>query len=784
MFYQLKIAFRNLRRNGLYSVINIAGLGIGLTTVLLIFIYVWQETHYDNFHKRKSDLYRVSITNVRDGISSRDPLFVAPLSAAMKEEIPEVDLSTRVSGTWDFTVSNGQSLLKINDVCFADTSFFKMFNFPLREGDPFNALSAPFSIVLTDETAGKLFGKENPIGKAIFVDGESNYIVTGVVKNPPQNSQFKFNALASFSTLYHLPNRYMDWNGGNQYTAFVLLNEKADALSVKSKLDKILWDNLGKGLSEIKISLEGNLESIQDVHLYYGNNSLRFSLYILMGIALLTLAVAGINFVNMTTARSLKRAKGAAMCKIMGAKKRSLIQQFLGESMFVSFAAFLVSVLLLKFCESLFYQLTGISLNQVSGTVLLGLAVLFILSVIVGFIGGSYSAFFLSSLPYEIALKGGKVKGGKRQMQNLLLTVQFAISSGLIICTIVVSQQINYIHKKDLGYNRDHILILPIFENPVADRLSLLKQRILTLPGVRYAAGSSSVPSTWTTKNGYFPEGMSEPVMIHVVDADPDFLNVYGISLLRGNFFSDERATDKTGYVVNEKLAKTFGWDDDAIGKYIDRSGRHQVIGIVKDYNYNPLYATIDPLIITNEPWANRFSALSIKFNDPDITTFLKSIEKIWIEVNPNSPFEYSFFDEIFNKEYKEVEQFRSLFFTFSFISISLALLGMLSLMAYTVEQRKKEIGIRKTLGASLFDIWKLLTQNTVVIICLANVLIWPAVWLIMNRMLAFFAYRITMGWPIFLVGFLISLLIALITIGFQVMRAATANPVKAIKSE
>ena len=354
----------------------------------------------------------------------------------------------------------------------------------------------------------------------------------------------------------------------------------------------------------------------------------------------------------------------------------------------------------------------------------------------------------------------------------------------MIVCTIVVSQQINYIHKKDLGYNRDHILVLPITENSAADKLPLLKQKILTLPEVRFAAASSGLPSTWTTSNGYVPEGMTDPVMIHVVDADPDFLNVYGISLLKGNFFSDERQTDKTGYVVNEKLVKTFGWQDDAIGKYIDRNGKHQVIGVVKDYHYNPLYATIEPLIITNEPWKNRYSELSIKFNAPDVRAFIHSIGKIWAEVNPDSPFEYSFFDDIFNNEYKQVEQFRSLFLTFSFISISLALLGMLSLMAYTIEQRKKEIGIRKTLGASLFDIWRLLTRNTVLIICIANIVIGPVVWMIMNQLLAYFAYRITIGWQIFAAAFLISLFIALLTIGFQVMRAAKENPVKAIKSE
>lgn len=784
MFYNLKITSRNLRLGKIYSAINIGGLAIGLTAVLLIFIYVWQEAHYDNFHKRKSDLYRISITSVRDGISSRDPVFVAPLSVAMKDEIPEVELSTRVRSASEFTASIQESSLKIKDVCFADTSFFQMFHFPLREGNPLTALSEPFSIVLTEETAVKLFGKEDPMGKTILVNGENNYTVTGIVQKPPQNSQFKFNALASFSTFYSLPNRMMGWNGGNQYTAFVLLNKQADILSVKNKLDKILWDNLGKDYKEYQISLTGNLEPIQDVHLYYGHDSLRFSLYILTGIVLLTLAVACINFVNMTTARSLKRAKSAAICKIMGAKKQSLRQQFLSESMFISFAAFLLSTGLLKLCEPLFYQLTDIHLSQVRPTVWLGIAVLFALSVIVGFTGGSYSAFFLSSLPLDVAMKGGKVKTGKRWMQNTLLTVQFAISSGLIICTIVVSQQINYIHKKDLGYNREHILVLPVSENPVADKLPLLKEKILALPGVRFAAGSSSVPSTWTTQNGYMPEGMSDFMMIHVIDADPDFTDVFGISVLEGNFFSDDRPTDKAGYVVNEKLVKTMGWNGDAIGKYIGRNGKHQVIGVVKDFNYDPLYAAIEPLIITNEPWSNRYSVLSIKFNAQDIPAFIKSVKKIWTEVNPRSPFEYHFFDDIFNNEYKEVEQFRSLFFTFTFISISLALLGMLSLMAYTVEQRKKEIGIRKVLGASLFDIWRLLSQNMIVIICLANVLICPVVWMIMNQLLAYFSYRITIGWQIFTLGLLISLLVALVTIGFQVIRAATANPVEAIKTE
>jgi putative ABC transport system permease protein len=784
MFYNLKIAIRNLRRNGLYSIINIAGLGIGFTAVLLIFIYVWQESHYDNFHKRKSNLYRISISTERDGVSSRSPVFLAPLGVAMKEEIPEVDLSTRVTGAWEFTASYQQSSLKIKNVCFADTSFFQMFFFPLKEGNPLTALTAPFSIVLTEETAVKLFGNDNPIGKTILVDGENNYTVTGIVQKPPQNSQFKFTALASFSTLYRLPNRWMGWDGGNQYTTFILLNEKAGVSSVNSKLDKILWDNLGKYYEKAQVSLKGHLEPIQDIHLYYDNNSLRFSLYVLMSIAILTLVVACINFVNMTTARSLRRAKGAAMCKIIGAKKQSIIQQFLGESMFVSFAAFLVSILMLKFCEPLFYQLTGISLYWTNSTVVFGLALLFVLSVITGFIGGSYPAFFLSSLPLELAMKGGKVKTGKRRMQNILLTVQFAISSGLIICTMVVSKQLDYIHNIDLGYNREHILVLPVTENPTADKLPLLKQRILTLQEVQFAAGSSTLPSTFTEKSGYIPEGMSDYVMIHVVDADPDFLNVYGISLLEGNFFSDERPTDKMGYVVNEKLVKTLGWNDDAIGKNIFRNGQHQVIGIVKDYNYNSLYDAIEPLIITNIPWENRYRTLSIKFNARDIRAFVKSIQKIWTEVNPNSPFEYHFFDDIFNREYKDVERFRSLFFTFTFISISLALLGMLSLMAYTVEQRKKEISIRKILGASLFDIWRLLTQNTVVIICLANILIWPVVWMIMNQLLAFFAYRIAIGWPTFIVAFLLSLFIALITIGFQVVKAVTANPVDAIKTE
>jgi len=782
--HHLKISFRSLRRNIWYSLISILGLAIGFTATLFIFVYVWQESHYDNFHQCESSLFRVSVSMAQAGLSGRSSELVAPIGPAMKAEIPEVEAFTRLCRAGVFTMVYEQSLLKRENIYFADTSFLQLFNFPLKRGDVKTALAAPFSIVLTEETAAALFGNEDPIGKIITVNEEMQYAVAGVVAAPPQNSQFRFNALVSFSTLYRFPNRYMDWRGGNQYTAYVLLHEQAQRSLAESKLDNLLHKYLGEDIEAAKATIKGNLEPIRDVHLFYTHDSLRMSLYILSGIALLTLVVACINFVNLTIARSLRRIREAAIYKVMGAKKAALRRRFLSESIVVAVSAFILSLLLAKLCEPIFFQLTGATLNSVPGTLFLGIVVLLGLSIITGFIGGSYSAFYLSAIPVDTAMKGGKVKYGKRFAQNILLTIQFAISAGLVLCTIFVSQQLNFVHQKELGYQREHILVLPLTGNPTADRYPLLKERLLNLTGIQAVTASSSLPSDWTTMNGYIPEGTNDPLMIHVIDVDEDFLRVYGIQLLEGKFFSKDNFADKEAYVVNEKLVKTLDWNNEAINKYILRNSPHPVIGIVRDFHYNPLYTAIGPLIITNSPWNNRYKEVSVKFETSDIPTLIKAVQATWSEVNPHSPFEYKFFDDVFNNTYKLVQDFRSLFSTFAIVSIILALVGMLSLLSYTIEQRRKEIAIRRIQGASVSDIWRLLTQKMVIIISIGNLLICPVVWFVMEQLLGYFAYRITMGWGVFVLTWLCSLLFTLAALSFQLFRAVQSNPAEVIKIE
>ena len=780
----LIISFRSLRRNIWYSLISILGLAIGFTATLFIFVYVWQESHYDNFHQRESSLFRVSVSMTQTGLSGRSSELVAPIGPAMKAEIPEVEAFTRLCRAGVFTMVYEQSLLKREDIYFADTSFLQLFNFPLKRGDVKTALAAPFSIVLTEETAAALFGDEDPLGKIITVNEEMKYAVTGVVIAPPRNSHFHFHALVSFSTLYRFPERYMGWRGENQYTAYVLLHEQAQRSLVESKFDDLLHKYLGEDIEATKARIKGNLEPIRDVHLFYTHDSLRLSLYILSGIALLTLVVACINFVNLTTARSMRRIREAAICKIMGAKKAALRRRFLSESIVVAVSAFIFSLLLAKLCEPIFFRLTGATLNSVPDTLFLGIVVLLLLSIITGFIGGSYSAFYLSAIPVETAMKGGRVKYGKRFAQNILLTIQFAISAGLALCTIFVSQQLNFVHQKELGYQREHILVLPLTGNPTANRYPILKERLLNLSGIHSVTASSSLPSDWTEMNGYIPEGMKDPLFIHVLDVDEDFLKVYGIQLLEGKFFSKDNIADKQAFVVNEQLVKTLAWDNEAINKYILRDGRHPIIGVVNDFHYNPLYMPIGPLIITNSPCNNRYKEVSIKFETSDIPALIKAIQARWSEVNPHTPFEYRFFDDVFNDAYKLVQDFRSLFSSFAIVSIILALVGMLSLMSYTIEQRRKEIAIRRVQGASVSDIWRLLTQKMVIIISVGNLLICPVVWLVMEQLLGYFAYRITMSWFVFVLTWLCSLLFALAALSFQLFRATQTNPAEVIKTE
>jgi putative ABC transport system permease protein len=409
---------------------------------------------------------------------------------------------------------------------------------------------------------------------------------------------------------------------------------------------------------------------------------------------------------------------------------------------------------------------------------------IFALAVFIGVIAGSYPAIRLSSLPLGDAAKGGGMQKKKKHgVQNVLVVLQFAISVGLIVCTLVVSKQLSFINDKDTGMDRSRIINLSMTGRAVREREPLLNAQLENLPGIVAVTSSNSVPVAGLSGNGYLPEGMENVMMINLLNTDDHFLDVYGIKLKTGRFFRNGDA-DLSAFVINESLAKTLGWGDDAIGKYISRDGRKEVIGVVQDFNYESLYNEIAPLIISNRSNEGAFNVISIKYNTGDVTALIGRIRDVWAEVNPDSPFEFRFLDDVYNSIYKSEQQFRALFFSFAFIAIVLAVLGMLSLMAYTIEQRKKEIGIRKVLGASVLNVLQLLLRRTAVQVIIANVIAWPVAWWFTNKWLENFAYRIQISWTIFILALFISAFIALIAVAFQAIKAATVNPLESLKTE
>jgi len=777
-----KTALRYLTRNKAFSFINIFGLAAGLTAVLCIALYVARESYYDRFHRNSERIYRINIFMTENGVETNTHSFVPPVGPALKAAIPEVEEYTRIAADKSFVAIYKDKTLKMTNVCYADTSFFDILTFPLVHGNPQTALTAPFTIVLTEETASKFFGSQDPLGQTIRLD-INDFTVTGIVKSPPANSHLQFSALVSFSTLYRLPNTALGWNGGNQYTTYLRLHKKADVKAVKAKMETVLWENIGKMYAQGGWKLSGDLHRLPDLHLYHDSTSkyIRIGLIVFSALALIILAIACINFVNLTTARSMKRVKETSVRKVLGAKRPALIKQFLGESLLIAMIAFVLALLLFKIFQPFYVQLAG-DLPD-AGLTATAVAVVFVLAMITGVIGGSFPAMRLSSLNLATASKGSVKIKSKNSLQNVLIVLQFASSVFLIVCTIAASNQLAFMRNMDLGFKKEGVLVLPFNGKTAADRATLLKQRLQNVAEVKGISTTSAIPGTGFTANGYVPEGLENPIIIKVVDVDENFLEVYGIKLQTGRFFSGAEQ-DRPFYVVNESFVKTFGWDADAIGKTVERNGKHEVIGIVNDFNHAPLYSKVEPLIITNAPWENRFSAASIKFHTTALPAFVAKVEKIWNEVNPDVPFEYHFFDELYDKQYKMEMSFRALFAFFALIAILLAALGVLSLMAYTTEQRKKEIGIRKVLGASVNEILLLLLRQTGIQVLIANVIAWPLAWWIVQKGLSYFAYRISLGPVIFLTAFLLSALAALLAVGFQALKTAISNPVESIKAE
>ncbi len=782
----LKIALRSFTKHRIYSLINILGLSIGLTVVLLIALTIKYEHSSNSFNKNENRIYRVGLTlKIHGKVMQKSPDFVAALGPAMLKDMPEVENYVRISTPRTMYFIYGGHSFKTEDVAYADSSVFNIFSFNLVSGNRNKCLTGPYSVVLTQTTALRIFGSNDPVGEIVTI-GNSPYKVTGVAEDPPSNSDVRFDAVISFSTLYNKPGVFLGWNGGNQYITYVLLRKNASMETVNRRFPSFLWPYINKLYSTGGWKEEAHLEPLEDIHLYYNADSaaIRENLNVYLAIAIFILLIACANFVNLSTARAAGRMQEVGMRKVLGAERRSLVLQFLAESVLISFFALLLAVMLVEVLTPWYNGLIGkhIVLSQLFDGQFI--SILIAVLAITGLVAGFYPALFLSSFRPADTLKGGSRRTRQRHfLRESLVILQFAISVVLIVSTFVISEQLGFMRSKYLGFDRENMLVMPLVNGNLRTEYRTFKTEVREIPGVLSAAASSDVPLNGFTGNGYLPEGYTSPIMFNVVDVDDDFMSTYGLTLLKGKSFSAQIASDKNTYMINEALAKRLGWSN-PIGREIDRNGKHTVIGEVKDFNYASLYYPVAPLIITNNPGGGGFGYVSIRLGQGNLPKTMAAIRRVWRKFAPAAPFEYFFLDRQFDKVYKSDIAFHESFVVFSSLAIFVALLGLLGLVSYSVELKRREIGIRKVLGSSVPGILSLLSKEYLKWVVIANVIGWPVAYFVMQKWLANFAYRTGMDVWVFVVSAILVLVVAFITIGLQALRAATTNPIQSLRYE
>ncbi len=795
-------AYRNLIKNKFYSSINIFGLALGIACCVLIFAYIGYELSYDGYHKNVDSIYRIVSKRTVSGQTSELARSPAPVGPTMVEELPEVINAVRFSPTVKRVFAYQDKTFFEEGVLYVDQSVFDVFSFEMIEGDPKTALEVPFTMVFTEKTAQKYFGDESPVGKIVNWDNKFDYRVTGVVKDPPPNSHFTFNALASFATFIKYDPRIGSWNGGS-FPTYLLLQETTDLKKFQQKMNAFHEKHLGPALRESGIELEAYLQPLRSIHLHshvqyeLGDNSDIRLIYAFWAIALIILSIACINFMNLATARAASRAKEVGIRKVLGAQRTKLIGQFLGESFMYALLSFAFGVLLARLFLSYFSSLAGktISLNTLAMPTMYAILVAVVLFV--GLVAGSYPAFFLSAFKPISALRGHLPEGTRGSLfRSILVIFQFALSIILIICTIIVLDQHNYMQNKDLGFNKKNLLAVAIQNDEVRIGLESFKQNLLKISGIESAGLSSMIPGEMYLFNfGTYPEGYSRDQMIRMDSflVDYGFLDTFEIEVTQGRGFSKLITSDYTDAVmINQTAAKILGWNN-PVGKTIEIPSddgviRKIVIGVFKDIHQRSLYSIVAPTVIQyiglKGAIENRARRLTLRLNTGDIPGVMKKIEQMWKTSFPNHPY-YSFFiDEFFDGQHQAEKRLGNIFRTFSMLAIVIGCLGLFGLASFTTEQRTKEIGIRKVLGSSVSSIVILLCRKFFVLVAIANAVSWPVAFFAMNKWLQNFPYPVKIGIDTFILSAGFAFVIASLTVGYQSVKAARANPVDSLRYE
>ncbi|CAL1519839.1 ABC transporter permease [Chitinophaga sp. MM2321] len=792
-----KIAFRNLVRHKLFTGLNIFGLAIGMASSILIFLWVQDELSYDKFNVHANNIYRLT-TRLSDINAAVVPI---PMAVTMKAEIPVIKNATRLS-TLHSIVTIGNTKYDEKNIFYADTNFLQMFSYPLLEGNKATVLSRADGVVLTAKTAAKYFGNtQNAMGKVLHIDNDikgKDLVVTGVLKDIPHNSHLQFDLLLPISLYDKIINQTQAWGNFDVFTYFQLDDHfDATPAALKSLEQQINVVHDKFDVTKTKsvyflqpltaIHLDGQL--MLDVEGQGNGQYVRvFSL-----VAIFILLIACINFMNLSTALSSQRAKEVGMRKAAGAMRSQLIMQFINESLFLSFISMVIGIVVAFMLLPLFNDLAAKTIVFDLFNVKL-MAILIGTAVLVGLIAGSYPALYLSSFSAVKVLKGVKnLHGGKTFFRNGLVVMQFAISVILMVSTLVVYQQLQFIRHRDIGFNKDNLLYMQLPQvGDLQHNNQAIKASLSQYPDVADYTTVSHLPTyltTGTTNVNWSGKDPQQQIIFPQIWVDENFVKTFGMHMLAGRFFSKEFKGDENNFVVNETALKIMKMNPaTAVGQAVEHNGQTgQIIGVIKDFNFKPVQKSIEPLILKNAVSGNmngNAGYMVIRTTGGNLEHTISELKKVSQQVYPDYPFSYGFINDDLTKLYKAEQQMGRLFNVFSVLSILVSCLGLFGLATFTTQKRIKEIGVRKVLGASEAGIVALLSKDFVKLVLLALVIAFPIAWLVMNKWLEGFAYRISISWWIFIFAGVIAILIAFLTVSYQSVKAAFANPVKSLRSE
>ncbi|MDN5205253.1 ABC transporter permease [Fulvivirgaceae bacterium BMA10] len=783
----LTIAFRNILKHKTYSIINISGLAVGIAATIVIVLFAHNELTYDEFHENSEDTYLVYKERITpNGVQPTYDTWV-PLLEQMQLDFPEVINGSRlVTGNASVNI-HGK---RFDDPCtYVDPEFFEVFTFPLVLGNNDNPLPDNNSIVISQELARKYFGQENPIGKELLVDFELNYKVTGVLANVPKNSSIELDLVLPIRSIPQYSDVEKNWNGSFLST-YIQLSENASAAGLEAKFPDFIvkiWDKETQQRTNFKL-----LPLLESYSTFIGDEK---DSYILLYIALGIIIIACINFMNLATARSMERAKEIGMRKVMGAVKKQLIFQFLSEATIMSLMALILGILITEVAVPKVNGLFDLELNLPYFTEPVVLLILLVFGLLVGLMAGSYPAFYLSGFRILESIKGIFLqKLGGAGIRNILVIVQFAMSITLIVATIIIDKQLRFMKNADLSFNKENLLVVPVsqrdFPNDEETRTKLetFRNEITNHSAIIESSTSTHIPGRWSRSNVFVrPEGWEgDPMRMRYTYHDAGFFETYGIKLLDGpGFLPDAEGNQRESVVLNQAALKAFGWDDPNEKAIVIGDRKINVVGVIQDFHYETLRTEIQPILHFHRIPANAIhNYISLRINQSDFNHVRSFIEDKWQVLDPSQSFEYFFMDENLNQMYESEDRMLKMVTTFSSISIIIACLGLFGLSSFIIEKRRKEIGIRKVLGASVTKLAFSLCNSFTKLILIAFLVAVPVSYYSMNLWLSDFASRIDIGLGVFAATILMATIIAWITIAYKSIRAAVANPVEALRDE